>query len=234
MIHERVPTGHRRPVGRRRLPAPPRAAPAPDGDDRRIVAALRRGEEQAFVVLVERHQAMLLRVAAFYVHSPTVAEEVVQETWLGVLDGIGRFEERSSLKTWIFRILCNRAKSRGIRERRSVPFSALAPQIDPGTASSPEADRERWPGRWASEPRCADGVPEAQLLARETLDCVRAAIVALPVRQREVIVLRDLTGCDADEACRVLGISAGNQRVLLHRARAKVRAALARHLNAAE
>jgi RNA polymerase sigma-70 factor (ECF subfamily) len=168
------------------------------------------------------------------VRTRAVAEEVVQETWLGVLAGLDRFEGRSSLKTWILRILINRAKSRGAREARCVPFSSLAcddsagPSVDPLRFLAPEHDR--WPGHWAVAPRSWAPVPDDRLLARETLEVIRRAISDLPERQREVIVLRDVEGWDADEVCAALRVSDANQRVLLHRARSKVRAELEAYL----
>src|ERR671933_972484 len=149
------------------------------------------------------YNAALLRVAQIYVSSFAVAEEVVQETWIGVLNGIDRFEGRSSLKTWIFRILTNIAKTRGEREGRTVPFSALErPDAVPEAAVDPSrflpADHERWPGHWASKP---EPWPEEQLLAAETLAVVERAIDDLPPAQRAVISLRDVQGWSADEAC---------------------------------
>jgi RNA polymerase sigma-70 factor, ECF subfamily len=199
--------------------------------DEQILAALRRGEESAFVQLVELHQALMLRVARRYVRTPAVAEEVVQETWLGVINGLERFEGRASLKTWIFRILVNRAVSRAERERRVTPFSALAaedePAVDPGRFR-PEGDP--YPGGWKTFPVSWDPLPEERLLARETLALVGEAIAGLPERQHTVIVMRDIAGWSADEVCDALAISEANQRVLLHRARSKVRRTLEAYL----
>jgi RNA polymerase sigma-70 factor, ECF subfamily len=177
----------------------------------------------------------MLRVAMMFVSSRAVAEEVVQEAWLGVLKGLDRFEGRSSLKTWIFRILTNTAKTRGEREGRSVPFSSLAGDTADDEAPV-DADRflgpgSRWAGQWASAPRSPRDVPEDRLLAAEARARISAAIDALPENQRAVITLRDVDGFDAEEACDILGISEVNQRVLLHRARAKVRAALEQYLD---
>jgi RNA polymerase sigma-70 factor (ECF subfamily) len=194
-----------------------------------LVAALRAGDEAAFMRIVDRFGPSMLRVARTFVSSRAVAEEVVQETWLGVLKGIDRFEGRSSLKTWIFRILANVARTRGERESRSVPFSSLAgdgdgePAVDP-SKFGPE-------GMWLAPPDAWDDVPEDRLLARETLGEIEAAIAELPPAQRAVITLRDVDGWPADQVCNVLDISETNQRVLLHRARAKVRRALAAHLS---
>ena len=201
-------------------------------DDAALVAALRAGDEQAFVTLVDRYNASMLRIARLYVRTPAVAEEVVQETWLAVIQGIDRFEGRSSLKTWIMRILANRARTRGAREGRTVPFSALAsadaasgePSVEPERFHA--RDDGRWPYHWAAPPR---DWPEERLLAGETLQVIGGALEELPESQRAVIRLRDVEGWDAEEVCEALQISPGNQRVLLHRARAKVRAALERY-----
>jgi RNA polymerase sigma-70 factor, ECF subfamily len=196
-------------------------------DERALVEALRRGDEAAFEELVRMYHASLLRVARLYVSSPSVAEEVVQETWVGVLNGIGRFEGRSSLKTWIFRILTNTAKTRGIREGRSVPFSSLqdeelsGPTVDPERFFPP--DHSVAPGAWATPPV---PLPEQVLLADETRQIVDTAIEALPSVQRAVITLNDVEGWSAGEIRNALELSETNRRVLLHRARAKVRRAL--------
>ncbi|HEX4363572.1 MAG TPA: sigma-70 family RNA polymerase sigma factor [Solirubrobacteraceae bacterium] len=209
------------------LPAGPRSE---NDDERALVAALRRGDETAFVTLVERYGASLVRLARTFVRDRAVAEEVVQETWLAVLNGIDRFEGRSSLRTWIFQILSNRAKTRAVRERRSAPFSSLASDGE-DDAAAVDADRfrdesHRWAGHWAAAPSDWSHLPEERLLGQETLARVREAIERLPSRQADVIVLRDVEGWPPDEVCAALGISDGNQRILLHRARSKVRAAL--------
>ena len=216
---------------------PPEPRPSPE--EVQLLAALRRGEESAFTSLVDRHHNSLLRLAQMYVQSRAVAEEVVQETWLGVLQGLERFEGRSSLKTWIFRILMNRARTRGERESRSIPFSALAgPDSDPAEAAV-EVERflERghsdwrpdWDHHWASPPKSWGENPEERLLAKETRAHLQRAIEALPATQREVITLRDVEGWTSEEVCNVLGVSETNQRVLLHRARSRVRRALEQH-----
>jgi RNA polymerase sigma-70 factor (ECF subfamily) len=195
-----------------------------------VVEALRAGDESAFRSLVAEYGPSMLRVARMYVGSQAVAEEVVQETWVAVLNGIGRFEGRSSLKTWIFRILTNIAKTRGQREGRSIPFSSLAP--DDGEPSvDPDrflGDDSRFPGHWASPPRSFG--PEDRLLSDETMAVVEAAIAELPPNQAVVISMRDVEGFSAEEACNALDISETNQRVLLHRARSKVRQALEDYL----
>jgi RNA polymerase sigma-70 factor (ECF subfamily) len=210
----------------------PPASYAPSREDLVLVERLRAGDEAAFMQLVDELAAQMLRVARLYVPTAAIAEEVVQETWLAVLSGLDRFEARSSLKTWIFRILTNRAKTRGLRERRTVPFSSLGADAD---ADGPTVDPQRfepassrWAGHWSTFPQRFGELPEERLLARETAEAARAAIDALPPNQREVITLRDVQGWDAAEVCDLLEISEGNQRVLLHRARAKVRQALER------
>ena len=189
-----------------------------------VLEALRAGDDVAFATLVKEYGASMLRVARMYVGSRAVAEEVVQEAWLAVLNGIDRFEGRSSLKTWIFRILTNIAKTRGQREGRSVPFSSLAPDDE----QSVDPDRFAENGHWASPPRSWG--PEDTLLAGETMAVVEAAIAELPPGQAIVISMRDVEGFSAEEACNALDISETNQRVLLHRARSKVRQALEDYL----
>jgi RNA polymerase sigma-70 factor, ECF subfamily len=201
-----------------------------EDDDEGLVAALRRGEAEAFATLVDRHSRAMIRVAMAYVPSRAAAEEAVQETWIAVMRGIERFERRSSLRTWIFRILTNVAMRSGSRERRSVPFSALADAEDTGEPSvDPDrflpADHERFPGHWALMP-ARWPTPEEGLLAGETREVIAAAIADLPVAQRTVIALRDIEGWSSEEVCEALEISAGNQRILLHRARSRVRNAI--------
>jgi RNA polymerase sigma-70 factor, ECF subfamily len=197
-----------------------------------LLDALRAGDEDAFAALVREYHASLVRVARIYVSTPASAEEVAQETWLGVLNGLDRFEGRSSLRTWIFRILTNIAKTRAQRERRTLPFSALQ---DPGRVPEAAVDADRFhgpehprgPGHWAAPP---SDWPEQELLAAETRDRLAEAIEELPVSQRAVITLRDVQGWESAEVCNALGISETNQRVLLHRARSKVRRALGSYL----
>jgi RNA polymerase sigma-70 factor, ECF subfamily len=203
-----------------------------DAADAKLVAELRAGDEDAFRRLVADWHPMLLRVAQIFVPSRAVAEEVVQETWLRVLGALDRFEGRSSLRTWVFRILVNTAKTRAQREGRVIPFSALN---DPGRIPEPavdpdrflDADHERFPGHWSSPPRA---MPEERLLAAETRGVIAAAIDELPAAQRAVISLRDVAGWDSAEVCNALDLTEVNQRVLLHRARAKVRRALEDYL----
>jgi RNA polymerase sigma-70 factor, ECF subfamily len=193
-----------------------------------LVDALRAGDEEAFTELVREYQPSLVRVARIYVPTQAAAEEVAQETWLAVLNGLDRFEGRSSLRTWIFRILTNIAKTRGQRDGRTLPFSALQ---DPGRVpeAAVDADRfldpehPRWPGHWAARP---EPWPEDALLSGETQAVIAEAIEALPATQRAVISLRDLEGWSSEEVRNALELSETNQRVLLHRARSKVRRAL--------
>lgn len=203
--------------------------------DLRTVEALRAGDERAFMELVQTYGASMLRVALLFVKTRAVAEEVVQDAWLGVLSGIHRFEGRSSLKTWIFRILTNTAKTRAEREGRSIPFSSLAPdELELGEPSvDPDRflpDGERWTSHWASSPRRFDDLPEGRLLSSETMGIVLRVVELLPDAQRIVLTMRDIAGFGAEEVCDALGISEVNQRVLLHRARTKVRRALEDYL----
>jgi RNA polymerase sigma-70 factor (ECF subfamily) len=215
----------------RSSPTPGRPAEAHAADrDAALLAALRAGDEEAFANLVTRHHATLKRVARAYVSTDAVAEEVVQETWLAVIAGIDRFEQRASLKTWIFHILANKAKTRGVRERRTVPFASLAGAED-APAVAPERfqrDGDAWPGHWATPPRPWED-PERRLASLEAREHLRAAIAALPATQQAVLTLRDVEGLEAEEVCELVNVSAGNQRVLLHRARAKVRTELERY-----
>jgi RNA polymerase sigma-70 factor, ECF subfamily len=199
-----------------------------------IVEALKRGDEETFSGLVTEYSPSMLRVARMYVSSRAVAEEVVQEAWLGVLSGIGRFEGRASLKTWIFRIVTNIAKTRGEREGRSVPFSSVGGRVDDGEAAvDPDRFLEagRWAGHWTSAPSRWSDLPEEQLVSGETVGVVEAAIAALPEVQRTVITLRDVEGWSSDEVRNALDLSETNQRVILHRARSRVRKALAEYLD---
>lgn len=205
-------------------------------DEARLVERLRDGDEDVFLELVRAHGPAMQRVAMLFVRNRAVAEEVVQEAWLGALVGIARFEGRSSLKTWLFRILTNIAKTRAEREGRSVPFSALAAADADGADGSVAADRflpdgDRWANHWSSSPLRFDRLPESRLLAAETLELVQAAVDSLPDAQRAVVTMRDLVGFDATEVCATLGLSEANQRVLLHRGRTKVRDALERYFD---
>jgi len=200
-----------------------------------LLERLRQGDEAAFASLVDRHHGALLRLAMAYVSDRSIAEEVVQETWMGVLEGVDRFEGRSSLKTWIFRILTNKAKTRGVRESRHVSFSPLAASEE--NPEEPAVDPTRfqttghWAGYWVSYPQPWDeNTPEKLLLSQEGTTFLEQAIEALPGKLRQIIVMRDVEGLSSDEACNILGISETNQRVLLHRARSRVRKALEKYL----
>jgi len=205
-------------------------------DGEQLLLALRHRDEQAFVVLVDRYHARLVRLACLFVANQSVAEEVVQETWIGVLQGIDRFEGRSSFRTWLFRILTNQAKSRGQREARSMPFAAFSDQDDSGDAEPAVAPElflpagDEWAGHWVSYPQNWRETPEDRFLSHETRAFVQQAIDALPPNQRIVITLRDVEGFPSTEVCNVLAISETYQRVLLHRARSKVRAHLEHYL----
>ncbi len=223
-------------MGAAPTPAPGDSA-AEDAEERQLLTRLRAGDAEAFAVLVDRWTPSMLRVARMHVATQAIAEEVVQDTWLAVLRGLDRFEERSSLRTWVFRILMNQAKTRGVREKRTVPFASLAgeeagEEFSAVDASRFRADGERAPGHWASPPPRWDEQPEERLESRETIEAIRRAIDALPPAQRTVITLRDIEGWDAAEVCDALDITEGNQRVLLHRARSRVRQALEQELTA--
>ena len=194
-----------------------------------MLAALRAGDERAFARLVELHHASLVRVARQYVPTQEIAEDVAQEAWLGLLRGLDGFEGRSSLRTYLFRIVMNLARTRGVREARSLPFSALARDDEDGPAVDPERfvrESERGAGHWASPIRPWGGSAEQIALSAEAVAQVHEAIEHLPDLQRRVVTLRDVEGFGADEVCDLLELSEGNQRVLLHRARTKLRQAL--------
>src|SRR5439155_3310343 len=215
----------------------PRATTLASPEDLALVERLKVGDDLAFMMLVEQHQAAMLRIARMYVSSQAVAEEVVQDAWVGILRGLDRFEGRSSLRTWMYRILANIAKTRGQRESRSVPFSSLA-----GNDLEEPAVDESWfhpaghgaEGGWSTLPRDWRGFPEDRLLAGETLGVIRDAIEMLPPMQAEVIRLRDVLGWSSEDVRNALEISETNQRVLLHPARSKVRGAIERYLDAME
>jgi len=201
-----------------------------------LVECIKRGEEQAFTELVERFHSPLLRMALTFVHCEAVAEEVVQDTWMAVLDGINRFEGRSSLKTWIFKILMNRAKSQGVRESRYVEFPGKSSSSEQGGSnswdeSSAVLGEEGWPGSSKDLPSLQTDVsPERQSMNKELVERIYRAIGTLPILQRKVILMRDVEGFESGEVCRMLGVSDTNQRVLLHRARTKVRQALEQYM----
>ena len=230
--------------------AAPRAAVPAHGraaseEDLSVVAALRQGDENAFTRLVEQHHASLRNMARLYISDAAVAEEVVQDTWLGVIQGIWAFEGRSSLKTWILRILINRAKTRALREGRTIPFANLGIDDleDPeavlsGPRSRTAGDTRQFlpssqaneTGRRTTTPRAPGPSPETMLLADEAREHLWKAIEALATNLRIVLTLRDVEGRSSEEVCNILGIRETNQRVLLHRARSRVRAALRHYL----
>lgn len=204
-------------------------------DDGSVIDALRHGDEGAFARLVDQYHPSLRRVARLYIANRAVADEVVQDTWLGVIQGIWAFERRSSLKTWIFRILINRAKTRAAREGRIVPVPRFDAAIEAAEAgSAPDhfqpVDHPTEPGRRTHPPPDLGASPERWLLAQEARQHLQSAIAALPEHQRLVLILRDVEGCSTEEVCNALGFQATNTRVLLHRARAKVRAVLEPYL----
>jgi RNA polymerase sigma-70 factor (ECF subfamily) len=205
-----------------------------------LLEKLRNGDEAVFVSLIQRYHSPMLRLAIIYLPDRFLAEEVVQETWLAVLQGLKKFEGRSSLKTWIFRILLNIVKTRGQREGRSVPFSSLSSfasessdesEVDPDWFLPPGSPMVPGRGLWVSLPHNWSDIPEERLLSQETRACIHAAINMLAPQQRYVIILRDIAGWTAQEVCDFLSISEGNQRVLLHRARSHVRRALEDYLD---
>lgn len=203
-------------------------------DGTQLVAALRAGDEAAFARLVDDWSRPMLLLARGFVSTEASAEEVVQDTWLAVIRGLDGFEGRAALRTWVYRILVNIAKTRGVREHRTIPWSSLSdeesgPTLDPGLFSGPE---DQYPGHWRSFPEAWRSAEDAALDG-EVRDRLRAAFETLPDRQRIVVTLRDVIGCSAGEVCDLLDVSAANQRVLLHRGRAAARAALAASLTSA-
>jgi RNA polymerase sigma-70 factor (ECF subfamily) len=194
-------------------------------DDETLVARLRDGDESAFTALVERYHGPLLQLASAFVPSRAVAEEVVQDTWLGVIKGIDRFEGRSSLKTWLFRILVNRARSTGVKERRHFPSPGREPAVP----------RERFgpDGRWRDPPTPWTDDVDDRVVAQQTAETISKCLAELPENQRRVVLLRDVEGVPSADVCELLGISEANQRVLLHRGRSRVRNLLERDLGGA-
>jgi RNA polymerase sigma-70 factor (ECF subfamily) len=200
----------------------------PDLDEDAVIAALQRGDDRVFGEIVDRWSGAMLRVALAQLHNHAVAEEIVQEAWLTVVRTLDRFERRSALSTWILGIVVNIARARERTERRLVP---LPDDFDGATVDPARflpADHPRWPHHWAVEP-LPWRTPEADLLASECRAVIDAAIASLPSAQREVLVLRDVEGLSAGDVCNILGLSDTNQRVLLHRARARVRNVLERY-----
>lgn len=224
-------------MAREQLPGEMARLLAPDGrsvlhvevatDERDLVTALASGDERTFVALVDDWGPTMMRVARSHVSTDATAEEVVQDTWLAVLRGIDGFEGRSSLRTWVFRILANIAKTRGVRERRTVPMGSIAPEdsgwtVDPDRFRGPD---DRYPGGWKSFPATWPSAEDGTV-AREAHEVVLQAVATLPDMQRTVVTLRDVHGFGSDEVCELLDLTAGNQRVLLHRGRTRVRSRL--------
>lgn len=205
---------------------PQRTAPQSGAEERTVLARLRAGDRAAFAQVVDLHGGAMLRVAMTFLRDRATAEEVVQDTWLALLDGLDAFEERASLRTWLFAILVNKARTRAVRERRSLPFSALSDGdgVDGQEPASAAFDQA---GGWRSPPETwSEENPERLAMGAQTRAVIEAEISRLPDAQRTVLTLRDVEGLEAEEVCELLGISASNQRVLLHRARCKVRQAL--------
>lgn len=201
-----------------------------------LVAALRARDNDAFTYLIDRYHGGLLRLAITHVPSRAIAEEVVQEVWIGVLRGIDGFEGRSSLSTWMFRILLNVARTRGVREQRTAPFAAFGHRDGDGPAVPADSFHTGGirDGHWSSVPYSWHHIPDERLLAQETMAEVERILRGIPEQQREVLTLRDIVGMSAEEVCNALEISETNQRVLLHRARSKVRAGLERFFEGAD
>jgi RNA polymerase sigma-70 factor, ECF subfamily len=214
-------------------PPSPANATARSTDERELVERLRSGDRAAFAALVTRHGGALLRLAATFVKDRSLAEEVVQDAWLAALDNLGSFEGRSSIRTWLFHIVANRARTRIDREGRSVPFSALAYSTD-GDDPAVDPDRFDQGGMWREPPGpWSEENPERLAHDAQTRAAIEKAIADLPEAQRAVITLRDIEGLETQEICNLLGVTVSNQRVLLHRARSKVRQALEKYMTGA-
>ncbi len=204
-----------------------------DSDETLFLARLRVGDEGAFRQLLERHHSALLRLARTFIKDSASAEEVVQETWLAVLEGLDGFEGRSALKSWIFGILANKARTRAVRDGRMVLFSDMT-SGDEGDEAAVDPSRFKASGYWNEPPRPWDDfTPERLLSNAEMLQHIKYALEGLPEAQRAVVVIRDMEGCSAEEACNILGVSETNQRVLLHRGRSRLRRMLEDTLSAA-
>ena len=199
-------------------PSRPRDRPEGADADLELLKRLQSGDEQAFITLVNRHHDSMLRLAKTFVHSHALAEEIVQDTWVGALRGIDRFEGRSSLRTWLLAILVNRARTTGVREARSVPVADTEPAVD--------ASRFNSAGAWAAPPEQWVEDIEDRLGAAQLGGLIRSTLEQMPERQRAVVMLRDVDGLQSDEVCEVLDLTAANERVLLHRGRSRLRQAL--------
>ncbi len=198
-----------------------------------LLARLRQGEEGAFDELVMRHHSALIRMAMGHVADREVAEEVVQDTWLAVIEGLGRFERRSSLRTWVFGIMIHKAKDRGVREKRHLPFSSCVSVDDSDEAVDPSRFHQsgEWTGHWALPPQpWDDQTPEKLLASQQAVNAMNQAIETLPRTLRDVLILRDVEGVDAKEVCENLKITETNLYVRLHRARERVRRAVETYL----
>ena len=213
------------------------ASPESVSSETALLAALRGGDENAFCALVDEYGAVMHRVALTFVRSSAVADDVVQEAWVGALRGLDQFEGRSTLKTWLLKIVANIARTHAVREARTVPFSSLELAQEAGSAHEPALPTDRFQGpgeqhprRWVSFPTAWSTDPESAVLSAETRNLIAKTIAGLPDGQRIVITLRDVEGWESAEVCSVLELSETNQRVLLHRARSKVRAVLEQHL----
>jgi len=220
----------KKPPDPRSPPRPPGQGPAAD-PDAALVARARVRDGAAFVELVRRHGAAVLRVARLFVRDEASAEEVVHDTWLAAITGLERFEGRAPFRAWLLRICANRARTRGARDARVVPFSSLVPDEAEGSAEDVLAGRFATDGHWRTFPTgWSEDTPEAVVLRGETLAVLERAVAGLSEAQRAVITLRDVEGLSSEETCNLLGIRETHQRVLLHRARTRVRAALEQHL----
>ena len=201
-------------------------------DESSLILALRRGDETVFAQFVDQHSASMLRVACAYVPSRAIAEEVVQDTWIALIKGIDGFEGRSSLRGWLFRVLINIAKARGVRERRDADVAIAAftgGTVDPARFRTGDGP---WPGHWKDdeEPSPFPDTPEGSALGKELVELASREIDKLPQRQRTIVTLRDVLGFESREVCELLDISVGNQRVALHRGRAAIRQVLEDYL----
>lgn len=229
-------TTHREPFGRPLSPVakPPCVGTIGTNAEEQLLARLRRGDERAFDELVNKHHGSLIRMAMGYVGDHEVAEEVVQDTWMAVIEGLGRFERRSSLRTWIFGIMIHKAKDRGVREKRHVTFSAFdsnGEEHDEAVDPARFHQSGEWVGHWAVPPQpWDDRTPEQLLASQQAVSAMERAIEALPQTLKDVLILRDVEGVDAREACEILKITETNLYVRLHRARERVRQAVETYL----
>jgi RNA polymerase sigma-70 factor (ECF subfamily) len=223
----------------KRHPLPSRRSDNDQPADAPLVERLRSGDADAFAEIVRAWSPMMLHVARMYVSTDASAQEVVQEAWLAMIQGLDRFEGRSSLRTWMLAILGNIGRSRGVREARTVPLSSLGPEDDRGPAVDPDRFRgldDKWPRNWTplGKPRSWPRSPEEEIMAAESRTQLENGLAELPERQRTVVTMRDVHGLSSDEVSSLLGLNAGNQRVLLHRGRSRLRRLLEVHYAAGE